>query len=65
VRARRGGDAHGVAHEVFGDGHLADDIMEAQHVRATEERFDGRGWREVVWVTTATSSSSGSNPSPR
>ena len=48
ARAGGGGQPHGVAHQVLGDRHLADELVEREHVLAGEERLDrfaGRGGR--------------------
>ncbi len=59
MRARCRGEPHGVADQVLGDRHFADDFVKAQHVLAGEQRLDASGCRAVVCLTTATSSSSG------
>ena len=43
MRARSGRQFHGVADDFLGDGHLAHDIMKAEHVFAGEQRFNERG----------------------
>jgi hypothetical protein len=56
LRARGGGQPHGVADQIFRDRHLADQFVEPQHILAGEQRLNGRGRRAVVCWTTATSS---------